>query len=81
MTAREATLHVPEKAVLSTKETWEYVGGRPFFERLLADYPKLLVPIRRFSPGVCARGKTQYLRIIVDQTLKAAQMEQRYVSK
>jgi hypothetical protein len=71
----------PEKAVLSTKETWEYVGGRPFFEQLLGDYPKILVPIRRFSPGVNAKGKTQYLRSVVDQTLKAAQMEQRYVSK
>lgn len=71
----------PEKAVLSTKESWVYVGGRPFFEQLLDDYPKILIPIRRFNPGTRAKGKTQYLRSVVDQALKAAQLEQRYVSK
>jgi hypothetical protein len=62
-----------EPAVLSTRETWEYVGGRPFFELLAKDYPKILVPIRRL-----ASGKTQYLRKSVDTALSAALLEQRY---
>lgn len=63
----------PDKAVLSTRETWDYVGGRPFFELLAKDYPTILVPVRRL-----AAGKTQYLRKTVDTVLSAAQLEQRY---
>ena len=70
----------PDKAVLSTRETWDYVGGRPFFERLREDYGKVLIPIRQCR-GATAKGKTQYLRSIVDAALAAAQMDQRYVFK
>jgi hypothetical protein len=60
-------LHVPEKAVLSTKEAWEYVGGRIFFGQLLDAYPKILMPIRECKPtGINSKGKTQYWRSTID---------------
>lgn len=70
-----------DKAVLSTKEAWLYVGGRPFFEELLKTYPDVMKPIRQIRTDSGSKSKTQYLRSILDTALKAAQLSQQFVSK
>ena len=74
-----------EKAVLSRTEACKYVGGRPFFEKLLAPYPQLIRPLAVGKPtgtkrdGIKAKGKTTYLKESIDRALKAAVMEQKFV--
>lgn len=71
---------MPDKAVLSTKEAQTYVGGQPFFRELIAAYPHILQPIRQCKPtGPSSKGKTQYLRSVIDQSLKMAQMDRQFV--
>lgn len=67
-------------AVLSTKECHEYVGGRPTWEELMKCYGQgrnpILKPFRR-TPD---RGASYWLREVVDDVLRRAQMEQTLVS-
>ena len=79
------TTALTEKAVLSRTEACRYVGGRPFFEKLLENYPQFLRPLAVGKPtgtkrdGKKAQGKTTYLKDAIDRALKAAHMEQRFV--
>lgn len=57
------------REVLSQKEAWDLVGGRPVWEELKKAYPKLLVPLRRKGT------KEQFLRELIMTTLRAAQLD------
>lgn len=75
-----------EKAVMSRHEAWSYVGGRPFFEELQRAYPQILRPIRigasmgTKQDGTRKEGKIQYFKEVIDTALRAAQMDQRFVT-
>lgn len=70
----------PDSVVFSTPKAHAYVGGKQFFNDLLEAYPQFLKPIRECKPtGKNAKGKTSYWKETIDQALKAAQMEQRFV--
>jgi hypothetical protein len=73
-------MSLSDKAVLSTKEAWLYVGGRPFFEQMVKAYPDILKPIRESRNEAGSKTKSQYLRSIIDTALKAAQLSQSFVA-
>jgi hypothetical protein len=66
---------MPDPAILSTKQAWVYCGGRPNFDALRKECPDMLRPWRRTA----AQGKTYYLREIIDNCLRAAQLSQALV--
>lgn len=69
-----------EKAVLTTREAWAYVGGRGIFESLLEEFPDLIPPFQVCKPTrPGARGKTKYLRTNIDTALKAAQLASTFI--
>ena len=63
----KSSIAPPTKAVLSTKECHEYVGGQPIWMELKAAMPDLLKPIRR-TP----QGWEYYLVSTVDTALRVA---------
>jgi hypothetical protein len=74
------TMATIEKEVLTTREAWEMCGGRPTFERLQKQYPSLVTPFSTGKPtnGKSSRGKTTYLKSIILQALKAAQLDRSF---
>lgn len=75
-----------DKAIYTRQEAWAYVGSRPFFEQLQQAYPEILKPIRQCgstgakADGSPREGKTEYFKEVIDTALRAAQMEQRFVT-
>lgn len=67
-------------AVMSTKTAHRYVGGKPFFDQLLAKFPDLLTPVRECKPtSPKAAGKREYLTEDIDRALRAAKMSQSFI--
>ncbi|MES2995873.1 MAG: hypothetical protein V4733_03595 [Verrucomicrobiota bacterium] len=67
-------------AILATKECHDYVGGRPIWEELIRIYGSgrraTLAPFRRTA----AQGKEYWLREVVDDVLRRAQLESALVA-
>ena len=59
-----------EKAIMSTKEVWGYVGNRIIWEELREKYGKELLPFRRTT-----RGDSFWHRDVIDSLLMRAQLE------
>ncbi len=59
-----------DKAILSTKEVWGYVGNRMVWEELKQKYGSELVPFRQ-----TARGDSFWHRNVIDSLLMRAQLE------
>lgn len=68
------------RAVLSTKECHEYVGGRLVWEDLIQHYGQGRQPILKPFRRTPDRGASYWLREVVDDVLRRAQMEQVLVS-
>lgn len=66
-----------QPAILSTKEAWDYCGGRPNFEALEKECAEILKPWRRTK----TQGKTYYLVETLNNAMKAAQLSGALVEK
>ena len=58
------------KAVISTKEAYQYVGNQMIWKELLAHYEDQLLPIR-----TAKRGDRHWLTKQIDHVLRLAQAE------
>lgn len=59
-----------DKAILTTKEVWAYVGNRMVWEELREKYSAEIVPFRQTM-----RGDSFWHRSVIDTLLLRAQLE------